>query len=311
MPTLSPHLASIIRAHHGIVTRYQLLDDGLTDHQVRRLVEQHQLERCHNGVYRVATSPDSFHARCAAACAADPSIVVTGAAAGSLWGFRHVRRPDRPIVLVEHDRHPLAVGATVRRTNVLDDADRVTRPDGIVVATPPRTWFDIARDVSDETFEAGIEWTLVRHVSLPTLWAMLRRMSARGRPGLARVNRVLSQRSRWQRPAGSKLELRVLSALERAGVPELIRQHPIRLPNGIVIHPDGVDLAARWAIEVDHITWHGGRADAQRDKGRDRGLRRLGWQVDRVTDRELADDFDGVVRELVALHSVRSVQLAA
>jgi len=119
----------------------------------------------------------------------------------------------------------------------------------------------------------------------------------------------MSQRADWQRPAGSGLELRVLQALERAGVGPLVRQHPLRLPNGVVIHPDGADPEVRWAIEVDHVTWHGGRFDAQRDKGRDRGARRIGWQVDRVTDQELAADFAGHISELVDLHRRRRTEI--
>lgn len=115
----------------------------------------------------------------------------------------------------------------------------------------------------------------------------------------------MSKRSDWQRPAGSGLELRVLHALEAEGIGTLVRQYPLVLPNGVIIHPDGADPAIRWAIEIDHVTWHGGRSDAQRDKGRDRGARRLGWQVDRVTDQELADDFLGAIRELVELYLLR------
>ena len=273
------------------------------------MVSDQRIVRCHDGVYRVTTSAETFESKCVAACSADPSIIVSGTAAGYLWGFRHVRQPTSPIVLVEHDRHPVSAAATIRRSNVIDDEDRVVRPDGIVIASPPRTWFDCARDLSDEQFEAVTEWVLDRHTSMPTLWQVVRRLEARGRPGLARVRRVVSQRSTWQKPAGSKLELRVLRALERAGVPELVRQHPLRLANGVVVHPDGTDPSIKWAIEVDHVTWHGGRLDAQRDKTRDRGLRRLGWQVERVTDRELRDDFDAVISELAELHSLRAASL--
>ncbi len=302
---LSNSLSTTIARRHGIVTRSELLADGWSIHQVRRAVQDCQLEIRHAGVYRVTTSPSTFESRCVAACLADPAIVVTGVAAGSLWGFRHVRRPDLPIVLAEHDRHPLAEGVVIRRTNVLTDDDRVVRKDGIVVASPPRAWFDCARDVGDDTFEAVTEWVLDRHTSMPTLWRTVRRLAARGRPGLARVQRVLSQRSTWQRPAGSKLELRVLNALRRSGLPELVRQQPLRLPNGIIVHPDGADPRLRWAVEIDHVTWHGGRAQAQRDKTRDRGLRRIGWQVERVTDQELAHDFAGTIAELVELYHLR------
>ncbi len=90
----------------------------------------------------------------------------------------------------------------------------------------------------------------------------------------------------------------MLRALEDRGI-ELVRQYNITLPGGQVIHPDGADPAVKWALEVDHSSWHAGRIEAQRDKVRDRGLRRLGWQTDRVTDYELDDDFDATISELV------------
>lgn len=259
----------------------------------------------------MATSPDTFEARCAAVSAADPSVVVTGPAAARLWGFRHVFRPDRPYVLVEHGREPVSGNVVIRRTNVLAADDWVLRPDGIRLASPPRAWFDCARDLSDDRFERLTEWVLDHHAGVPALWRMRRRLAGSGRVGLARVNRVLSKRAAWQRPAGSGLEVRVLTALEQAGVGGLVRQHPIKLPDGITIHPDAVLLDIKWALEIDHVTWHGGRLDAQRDKGRDRQLRRIGWQVDRVTDVEVDTALAATVRELVELISLRRRQGAA
>lgn len=311
MPSISAQLAARIASHHGIVTVDELLEDGLTTSAVRRWVSDGVIFRCHDGVYRVATSPDTFEARCAAACVAEPRAVITGPAAARLWQFRHVFAPTSPIVLVEHDRNPLSGDVQVQRTNVLDDIDRVVRPDGIVVASPPRAWFDCARHLDDTRFEMLTEWVLDRHASVPTLWGMRRRLAGRGRPGLARVNRVLSQRAAWQRPAGSGLEHRILRALERAGVRGIVRQHPIKLYNGVVVHPDGALPGIRWALEIDHVTWHGGRIDAQRDKARDRALRRVGWQVDRVTDIELDKAFDATVRELIGLIEHRRHEIAA
>ena len=301
MPHLSPPLAHSVSHRHGVVTLEQLIADGLSTNTLRRLVTLGVLVRIHNAVYRLATSPDTFESRCAAACMADQSAVITGAAAAKFWAFRHVHRVEQPIVLVEHDRWPLSGAVLIRRTNVLEPEDWVLRNDGIRLATPTRAWFDCARDLSDTKFEMLTEWVLDHHASVPTLWRTRRRLNHQGRPGLARVNRVLSQRATWQRPAGSGLELRVLNALTERGVKGLICQHPIRLPDGVLIHPDGALPDIKWAVEVDHVTWHGGRLDAQRDKGRDRKLRRVGWQVDRVTDVELEQSFDATIDELVEL----------
>ncbi len=311
MPVISPDLSAVVAKRYGVVTTEQLIADGWRRDDLRRVVSAGGLIRVHDGVYRVATSPDTFEARCVAASAADPAVVITGAAAARLWEFRHVFRPDEPIVLIEHDRTPITHGVLLRRTNVLDSTDWVDRPDGIRVASPVRAWFDCARDLDDERFERLTEWVLDHHASVPVVWAMARRMSARGRPGMARVNRVLSQREPWQKPAGSGLELRVLKALEARGVTGIVRQHPIRLRNGTVIHPDGALPDIRWALEIDHVMWHGGRLDAQHDKGRDRQLRRIHWQVDRVTDQEIRERFEAVIAELVELVDLRRRTLAA
>ena len=310
MVQLSHALVSHIVQRHGIVTRAELLADGFSRREIDRASERGAITRVHNGVYRMSTSPDTFEARCVAACAADSEATITGTAAARLWGARHVRRTDQPIVLVAHDRTPLARGVVLRRTNVLDDEDRVQRDDGICIASPPRTWFDCARDVDDDRFERLTEWVLDKHATLPTLWRMARRLQSRGRPGLARVKRVMAQRADWQKPAGSALELRVLKALEARGI-VLVRQHPLRLPDGALIHPDGADPGIKWALEIDHVEWHGGRLDAQYDKSRDRRARLIGWQVERVTDQELSEDFAAVIDQLVVLHRQRVSTVAA
>jgi hypothetical protein len=311
MPHLSRNLQTVVAARHGVVRTDELLADGLTTNGIRRLVTSGFLVRVHRSTYRIASSPDTFESRCAAACAADNESIVSGVAAGRLWEFRHVYRTETPIVLTAHDRTPLARGVLLRRTNVLDATDSVIRRDGIRLAAPTRAWFDCARDLNDDKFECLTEWVLDRHTTMPELWATTRRLAARGRPGLARVQRVMSKRADWQKPAASGLEVRVLNALEQRGVGPLVRQHPLHLPNGVTIHPDGADPLVRWAVEIDHVTWHGGRLDSQRDKGRDRNARRVGWQIDRVTFQELSDDFDRAIDELVELYQMRCREVIA
>ncbi len=310
MALISATLAECVARRHGVVTANELIADGFSHRAIAHHVASGTIIRVHNGVYRVATSPDTLESRCAAACLADPLAIVTGVTAAQLWAFRHVWRGDVPHVLVGHDRTPLTRGVIMRRSNMIDTSDAVARADGILVASPPRAWFDCARDLDDDRFERLTEWVLDNHTSLQTLWRLTRRLQAKGRPGLGRVNRVMSRRADWQKPAGSGLELRVLRALEDRGV-ELVRQHAITLPNGQVIHPDGADPAIKWALEVDHSSWHAGRVESQRDKVRDRGLRRLGWQTDRVTDYELDDDFDATISELVDIHRQRRTTFRA
>jgi hypothetical protein len=311
MPTIHGSLAERVAQRHGIVTADELIEHGFTANTIRRQVTSAALIRVHDGVFRTAVTLATFESECAAACIADDRIVITGVAAARLWKFHHCWLPEHPIVMTDHDRSPITTGVKMRRSNRLPPTDWVDRPDGIRVAAPPRAWFECGRDLHDEKYEMLTEFMIDRYCGIPTLWRTAQRLCARGRDGSARVRRVLSQRDVWQKPAGSGLELRVLKALEAAGVPTLVRQYRITLPNGIVIHCDGAIPAARWAVEVDHVTWHGGRSNAQRDKSRDRQLRKMRWHVDRVTDIELHDDFAGTIREVVDLYHDRRRALAA
>ena len=166
MPQLSAPLMQIAASRYGVVTAEQLTGDGFTRNSVRRLVTQNVLIRIHQGVYRHAMAADSFESRCVAACLADSRAVVTGVAAARLWNFHHVFRPERPVVLVEHDSTPLTSGVLLRRTNLLEAEEWLVRPDGISVASACRAWFDCARDVDDRRFERLTEWELVELISL-------------------------------------------------------------------------------------------------------------------------------------------------
>jgi hypothetical protein len=301
MSFISPALNKYLADHYGIVDRATLVNHGVSAFELERLVRHGSLVPVHRGVYRSATHAQTFLGRCRAACLAAPELAIGGPSAAALWGFKHTGRPRELYAIVGHDRTPISHGVMLRRSNILSADDSIQRSDGIRLTTPERTWFDRARDMQDVWFEALTEHVLDNHCSVPTLWGTTKRLSGRGRPGAARANRVLNERADWQKPADSTLEYQVLSALEDRGI-HLIRQFRLELPNGSVIHLDGADPDAKWGLETDHVTWHGGRRKAQDDKIRDRNARRLGWQVDRVTDHEWAADPVTVVKELCDLH---------
>ena len=101
---------------------------------------------------------------------------------------------------------------------------------------------------------------------------------------------MLDSRRDWLKPVDSDLELRVWRGLADRGH-QLSRQVTVRLDTGGTARLDLGDVEMRLGIEVDHVTWHGGRLDAQSDKRRDRLLLRLGWTVVRVTDEDIEQRF--------------------
>src|SRR5690606_8170139 len=141
---MPPIVVAVVARRHGIVTTAQLVRAGWSPRTIRRVAAAGGLVRCHPGVYRVATAPDTFASRCAAAWAAEPAPLITGLAAGRLWGFHPIGTPaTHPIVVLPHGRRALAGDdIVVRRSDLLTTEDVVARPDGIRVASPPRAWFD-------------------------------------------------------------------------------------------------------------------------------------------------------------------------
>jgi very-short-patch-repair endonuclease len=51
-------------------------------------------------------------------------------------------------------------------------------------------------------------------------------------------------------------------------------------------------------IEVDHLSWHGGRHETAYDRDRDLRVRASGYDVERVTDAAIDGDLEATVDRL-------------
>lgn len=311
MTAFSGALAHHLHGQLGLVTDRELRRLGVSIDQRRAMVRDRVLSRFVGDVYRVTSTPDSLEQRCLAVCLADPRAVVTGRAAGRLWGLRQMGDVECVEVRLPHGTHALtAPFVQLRRCDDLPASDITERLDGIRVVSPPRLAFDLAGCLGDDDLESVVEQILDRGwCTVPTMAATGRRLYAPSRPGSLRFARVIGSRPAWLRPQQSDHEVRLRRSLERAGVTGLVRQHAVQVRSGWVAHPDLAVPELQWAVEIDHVTWHGGRVDAQRDKQRDREFRLIGWQVDRVTDQEIDLSLPAVTRQLVALWRQRGDQV--
>lgn len=311
MPAFDGHLARWFLAHHGIASTTCLNDLGVTPDQRRRLLNDGVLEVLFEGVYHLTSTPLDFHARCAAVCAADESLVISCFSAGSLYGLRRCVT-DFVHVTTARITKPVGPRVKVHRSRALPAEHVVERPDGIRLTTPERTFFDLAKHVTDLTLlsigEQIIREGLSTHESLVEVVLSL---VARGRPGGARALRVLASRSPRGTASESHDEVRLLDALHRAGLLGLVRHPPVTLLDGRVIHPDMGDPVVGFYVEVDHHTWHDPSAAVDADNERDRQIRLLGGEVERVTNTRLADDLSTVVADLCRLYDLRRTQVGA
>ncbi|HKA05253.1 MAG TPA: hypothetical protein VKD67_13030 [Acidimicrobiales bacterium] len=302
MHALTPPVAAWLATHHGVITLAGLRQLGVTDHQVRRLLRTQVLVRYADAVYRLAAAPETEDQRMALACAVHPRLLVSHTSARRMWGLRGLGRDPRLHVTLPGCVQRQVPGAVVHWSHRIHPVDVVERDDGIRVTSPPRTAFDLAWQLSDHRLASIIEQLVhEKRCTIPTLVATGRRLAASGRNGSERYTRVLQSRPAWRRPVGSDLELRFERTIVDAGFPRPLRQHPIALPDGQVIHPDFYWPEHGEVVEVDHVTWHGGKLESTYDKQRDRQLRRLGIHVTRITDSEIGDDMSRVVADLRAI----------
>lgn len=307
MRPLPRSLISTARGRHGLLTAAELSRERYVGRARAEALDSGIIVPVHRGVYRISSHEVTYHQRCTAALMAAPDAVLSGPTAAQMWNLRRVVTDDVHIIA---RRSITLAGVHAHRTDFLRAGD-VTERARLTVLRPARLLCDLAWHLDDQALESVLEQMLERQlVTVPLVRDLARLFAGRGRPGSRRLTSLLDGRSDWLRPVDSDLELRLWRALTRRGV-ELQRQHPVQLDSGRLIRFDLADLSLRIGIEVDHVTWHGGRLVTQADKQRDREAARIGWSVVRVTDADIDHRLDATCDELTAILGRRGRDLGA
>ncbi len=294
----------------GVITRRQLLDVGTSTSSISRARQRGLLVEVLPGVFRFASSPESFMMRSAAVnLATEPVGFLSGWTAARLWGLR--KMPESPIHVTVPPNTNRALPDWVRchRSRWYDESDRYTRPDGLVVAQPMRMLFGLAAAFNQHRFERAAEdaW----HLGLITpsdAWDYLDRHRCRGKDGVSTMESWLERSMPRARPTQSDLERLFLEALERRSLPAPEMQYPLQLPSGEVIHLDIAWPDIRLAVEPGSSWWHGGDAAQRRDQERDRACTEIGWMTLRF-DETVRDDPDRAAEQVERIHRRRSADL--
>jgi hypothetical protein len=85
---------SLVEAQHGVVTRRQLLELGLTDAGIKHRLARARLHAIHRGVYAVGTPEVTQKGRwMAAVLACGPDAVLSDESAAGLYGIREAGNP--------------------------------------------------------------------------------------------------------------------------------------------------------------------------------------------------------------------------
>jgi very-short-patch-repair endonuclease len=265
------------RAQHGLVTRAQALEAGLSASGWRRRVANGQLVLLHPRVARYAATPVTDEQRAlAAVLASPPGTLASHTAAAHLWGVD--LSMWQPEVIVRRTGPWCLPGVVVHRPTDVADLQPVRRS-RVPATTPLRTIVDLAAVAPAADVDAALDHFLVgRTVTLAGVRAALERHSGRGRAGAGALRRVLGRWALGQGVADSEFELVVSSLLARHGLPEPVFHHRIGRYEVDIAFPE-----ALVAVEVDGWATHGRRAAFEQDRGRDLDLAARGWQVVRLT----------------------------
>jgi hypothetical protein len=273
-----PEAHELARRQHGLFTRVQVLDAGMTQRQVDRRLRTREWVRVGSGVYRLAAWPTTWESVLLAACLVQRGLAGHRAAA-ALHGIDGYPR-GRIEIVVPEGRRRSATGAIVHQTRQFDLAAPVTI-DAIPTTGLARTVLDVAAVIGPTRLESTVDAVLRDgRLTLRQLQHVVAQHSARGRDGCGRLREILDRRLGVGEVPLSDWSRRVARLLETSGLPRPALEHRIESPRGDLLGQ--VDLAypdRRVAIELDSVRWHLNREAFERDPRRRNRITVAGWTV--------------------------------
>jgi hypothetical protein len=302
-----PDVLKFLAAHHWVASIEQLRELNVTPDALKHARRTGAVLSPARGVVAVPGVELTIEGRALLAqLAAGREAFVSGPTAGAIHGLRAM---PTAVVEVTVVRRHLVMPAQCRLVQthwLVEERDVIVREDGIRLASPLRMLFGLAGQFNQFRFERAAEDLWHKELATPEeAWEYLEEVRRSGRGGVKRMADWLEKAALRDRPAESGLELDLLALVDRAGLPDPERQHPLRLPSGEVIHLDIAWPGIRLAVEPGHSWWHGGDLGQRRDQTRDRACGAVGWMVLRF-DEWAAKDGVAAVRELQAVYRARS-----
>jgi very-short-patch-repair endonuclease len=238
----------------------------------------------------------------AAVLDAGPGAFLSHRSAAALWklsgfGLQHVREIDvtRPRGGTRRPS-PLA-----RIHEVLDlEADHTTVLDGIPVATPTRTVFELAGSVSPPRAERACDSAWSQNLTNRRLLdRMLGDWADRGRAGTVLMRELLEQRPFAYVPPASNLESRFAELARRHRIGPFRRQVDLG-GEAWIGRVDFLHERLPLVVEVLSERYHAALVDAEADERRFARLTEVGFTVEPVWDRELWGDPTGAIERIRA-----------
>ena len=196
-------VAALAARQHGVATRSQLVEAGLSTQRIRTLVVRHHLHPIHRGVFAVGhrnLSQEGIWLAAVLACG--PGAVLSHGPAGQLLGILNRRQRFALHVSAVADRS--SAGIVTHRPRTLPSCD-TTRKLGIPVTTGTRTIWDLAATLPSlqtrRAFEQAEKLRLLNRSRLAALLA-----GDHGHRGGGTLRALLAERALPLEATRSRLE---------------------------------------------------------------------------------------------------------
>lgn len=286
-PSSDAKIEEIAERQHGLVTRAQVLSAGVHSSLLYRRVRSGRLRRIHRGVYQVGSQGRRRAPEMAAVLSCGTGAVVSHRSAAFLWGL--VPAPT------EADPIELSLTRDLRRKDRIKSyrvrslpKSQVTKVEGIPVTIPARTLVDLACRASRRELERAL--AQAEREGLTDRGEVQRLASCSPtRPGVPTLLALLAAGHELAFTR-SEAEERLLSLIRSSGLP-----HPSLNTEVAGFEVDFCWKRKRLIVEVDGYRYHSSKASYESDRRRDGLLAVAGYQVIRVTWRQLTEERDATL----------------
>lgn len=294
---LERNLALLARAQHGLVTRRQLLNMGVSSTGIDRRVGSGRLFTVYPEVFVIGGAPRTTRQELmAAVLALGRGAALSHVSAASLWGMLpqpktiHVATP-RP----RWRRKPFVVHrSTDLGPRFIDEID------AIPVTTPARTIVDLGAVVGRRTVGLAFDAALRdRLVTLDEVAGVIEKVARRGRSGVGAARDLLEERQTWRGGTESVLEDLFRQLLQDAGLPLPEPQVYLRDASGrVVARVDFAYRDRRLVIELDGFRYHSDPGSFVKDRVRQNRVVSAGYRMLRYTAHDLREAPARVIAEV-------------
>lgn len=282
-------LHAIAAAHHGVVTRDDVLGVGLTPGALRAAIQRGSFRRAHRGVFVSTAAPESWRQQAMIAVRIGGGVASHRCAARlhQCDGFS-----EAPVeVLVARNGPREIEGAIVHRTSRLDSIQTLL-VDGIPTTSIAETLVDLGAVVEDDDVEKALDDMLRRGYNLRWMNQTLAAAVRPGPTGVGALQRVLARPDRRGPLPDSTFERLLERVVADARLPAPERQFVVGDERGTFARIDAAWPEQRVGLEADSELWHWGPRRGRIARKRHNRLTAAGWNMFYASWQDVDDPSD-------------------